>query len=101
MKISEAYPICTKSVNIPFKNLFSYFCKDEIRKNKSKSGKLMEKPCSLNLSNKTTDFENGALKSSELKESTAITMISDRFDDISYKNPHHLRNLNCQERLNT
>ena len=95
MKISEAYPICTKFVNIPFKNLFSHFCKDEIIKNKSKSGKLMEKLCSLNLSNKTTDFEDGALKSSELKESTAITTIPGWVDDISYKNPYHLINLDC------
>ena len=87
MKISEAYPICKKSVNIPFKDLFSHFSKDEIIKNKGKSGQLMEKLCGLSLSNTTTDFEDGELKTSELKESTAITMITDWVDDIIHEKP--------------
>ena len=87
MKISEAYPICKKSVNIPFKDLFSHFSKDEIIKNKGKSGQLMEKLCGLSLSNTTTDFEDVELKTSELKESTAITMITDWVDDIIHEKP--------------
>ena len=87
MKISDAYPICKKSINIPFKDLFSNFKTDEIIRNKGKSGQLMEKLCGLKLSNTTTDFEDGELKTSELKESTAITMITDWVDDIIHEEP--------------
>ncbi len=87
MKLNEAYPICKKSINIPFKDLFSDFSTEEIRINKGKAGQLMEKLCGLELSNTTKDFEDGELKTSELKESTAITMITDWVDDIIHDNP--------------
>ena len=72
MKLYEAYPICKQSVNIPFEKLFSNLNKDEIIRNKGKAGQLMENLCGLKLSNTTRDFEDGELKTSELKESTAI-----------------------------
>ena len=87
MKLSDAYPICKNSINIPFKKLFSNFSTDDIIRNKGKSGQLMEKLCGLQLSNTTTDFEDGELKTSELKESTAITMITDWVDDIIHEEP--------------
>lgn len=89
MKLSQAYPICKQSVNIPFKSLFpsSSFTKEEIIKNKGKSGQLMEKLCGLKLSNTIQDFEDGDLKTSELKESTQITMITNWIDNIIHENP--------------
>ncbi len=86
MKIKEAYPICKDSVGIPFKVLFPNFNKDEIIKNKGKAGQLMEKYCGLKLTNAELDFEDGELKTSELKESTAITMITSWVDDIIHNN---------------
>ena len=62
MKLSDAYPICKNSINIPFRKLFSNFSTDDIIRNKGKSGQLMEKLCGLQLSNTTTDFEDGELK---------------------------------------
>ncbi len=87
MKLSEAYIICKQSVNIPFNELFSELNKDEIIRNKGKSGQLMEKLCGLKLSNTTKDFEDGELKTSELKETTAITMITDWIDEIIHEKP--------------
>ena len=92
MKLSDAYPICKNSINIPFKKLFSNFSTDDIIRNKGKSGQLMEKLCGLQLSNTTTDFEDGELKTSELKESTAITMITDWVDDIICEEPISFNN---------
>ena len=82
MKLSEAYPICKKAVNQPFKKLFNDFSKEEIILNKGKVGQLMEKYCGLKLSNTNQDFEDGELKTSEIKESTQITMITEWIDDI-------------------
>ena len=89
MKLSEAYPICKQSVNIRFKELFpsSSFTREEIIQNKGKSGQLMEKLCGLKLLTNRKDFEDGELKTSELKESTAITMITDWIDQIIHGNP--------------
>ena len=87
MKLYETYPICKQSVNIPFEKLFSNLNKDEIIKNKGKAGQLMENLCGLKLSNATRDFEDGELKTSELKESTAITMITSWIDEIIHENP--------------
>lgn len=87
MKMSDAYIICKNSINTPFKKLFANFNQDEIIINKGKSGQLMEKLCGLKLSNTTKDFEDGELKTSELKESTAITMITDWVDQIIHENP--------------
>ena len=87
MKLYEAYPICKQSVNIPFEKLFSNLNKDEIIRNKGKAGQLMENLCGLKLSNATRDFEDGELKTSELKESTAITMITSWIDEIIHENP--------------
>lgn len=87
MKLSEGYPICEASVGIPFKKLFPNFNRDEIIKNKGKAGQLMEKKCGLELSNTALDFEDGELKTSELKESTAITMITSWVDDMIHGEP--------------
>ena len=92
MKLSDAYPVCKNSINIPFRKLFSNFSTDDIIRNKGKSGQLMEKLCGLQLSNTTTDFEDGELKTSELKESTAITMITDWVDDIICEEPISFNN---------
>ena len=87
MKLSEGYPICKESVGIPFKELFPNFNRDEIIKNKGKVGQLMEERCGLELSNTTLDFKDGELKTSELKESTAITMITSWIDDMIHGEP--------------
>ena len=47
----------------------------------------MENLCGLKLSKATRDFEDGELKTSELKESTAITMITSWIDEIIHENP--------------
>jgi DNA mismatch repair protein MutH len=87
MKLSEAYPICKTAVNQPFINLFNDFSKEEIILNKGKVGQLMEKYCGLKLSNTNKDFEDGELKTSEIKESTQITMITHWIDEIIHGNP--------------
>jgi DNA mismatch repair protein MutH len=87
MKLSKAYPVCKEAVNIPFKELFSNFSKEEIILNKGKTGQLIEKYCGLELSNRIQDFEDGELKTSEIKESTAITMITEWIDEIIHENP--------------
>ncbi len=92
MKLSDAYPVCKNSINISFKKLFSNFSTDDIIRNKGKSGQLMQKLCGLQLSNTTTDFEDGELKTSELKELTAITMITDWVDDIICEEPISFNN---------
>ena len=47
----------------------------------------MEKYCGLELSNTNKDFEDGELKTSEIKESTQITMITNWIDEIIHGNP--------------
>lgn len=89
MKMSEAYPICKRSVNIPFKNLFSSlsFTVEDIKKNKGKAGQLLEILCGLELTSNRKDFEDGELKTSEIKESTNIIMITNWIDNIIHNNP--------------
>ena len=88
MKMSEAYPICKRSVNIPFRELFplSSFTVEDIRKNKGKAGQLLEKHCGLKLNSSRKDFEDGELKTSELKETVNIIMITKWIDDIIHDN---------------
>ena len=89
MKMSEAYPICKRSVNIPFKKLFSSlsFTVEDIKKNKGKAGQLLEILCGLELKSNRKDFEDGELKTSEIKESTNIIMITNWIDNIIHNNP--------------
>lgn len=68
--MSEAYPSCKRSVNIPFKKLFSSSCfsVDEIRINKGKTGQLLERLCGLELTSNRKAFEDGKLQTSEIKD---------------------------------
>ena len=61
MKLYEAYPLCTQSVNIPFGKLFSNLNKDEIVRNKVKAGQLTKNLCGLKLSNTRKGLEDGFL----------------------------------------
>ena len=59
----------------------------------------MEELCGLELSNTTTDFKDGELKTSELKESTAITMITDWVDDMIHSNPISFENSRLSKKI--
>ena len=94
MKIDEGYSIISR---IPsdktFGEMFTSLQMKDIRKNKGKSGQLLETVIlHLGLSNKHLDFEDGELKSNKVKadgkpdETMAICQISRMFDSLMVDN---------------
>ena len=99
MLIKEALPICTNAVGQKFSKLFEEVPMD-IRENKGKTGQLMEKLCGLKLSSQTTDFEDGELKTSQIRESIFITMIKSWIDDLITDNPKKFENTPLLKKIN-
>lgn len=89
MKINEGYSIISRIPAKPFGELFTPIQMKDIRKNKGKTGQLLETAIlHLGLSNKHLDFEDGELKSNKVKadgspdETMFICQISKMFDTL-------------------
>lgn len=89
MKINEGYSIISRIPAKPFGELFTPIQMKDIRKNKGKTGQLLETAIlHLGLSNKHLDFEDGELKSNKVRadgspdETMFICQISKIFDAL-------------------
>lgn len=93
MKISEGYAILSQIPSKPFKELFTIEQMQDIRRNKGKTGQLLETAIlHLGLSNRHLDFDDGELKSNKVKsdgspdETMFICQISKMFDSLMVEN---------------
>ena len=89
MKINEGYSIISRIPAKSFKELFTTAQLVDIKKNKGKTGQLLETAIlHLGLSNRHLDFEDGELKSNKVKadgspaETMFICQISKMFDSL-------------------
>ena len=89
MKINEGYSIISRIPAKTFGELFTPIQMKDIRKNKGKTGQLLETAIlHLGLSSKHLDFEDGELKSNKVKadgspdETMFICQISKMFDTL-------------------
>lgn len=89
MKINEGYSIISRIPAKPFGELFTPVQMKDIRKNKGKTGQLLETAIlHLGLSNRHLDFEDGELKSNKVKadgspeQTMFICQISKIFDTL-------------------
>lgn len=93
MRIDEGYSIISKIPAKTFGQMFTEQQMKDIRKNKGKSGQLLETVIlNLKLSNRHLDFEDGELKSNKVKcdgspsETIAICQINRIFDKLIAEN---------------
>ena len=93
MLLKDGLEICKSSLNLKFSELFRDTYVDEaailldIRKNKGKTGQMLEKLCGLELSPSITDFEDGELKTLKMgqikKESSFnLTALNSWIDEL-------------------
>ena len=93
MLLSDGLEICKSSLNIKFSELFKDIYADEaeilkdIKKNKGKTGQMLEKLCGLDLNTRINDFEDGELKTLKMgqikKESSFnLTALNSWIDEL-------------------
>ena len=93
MKLKEAQKSIIKICNIPFSDLFDEDDFVLIKKNKGKTGQLLEMALGKKLSSANLDFEDGELKTNKCdaagnpKETVFITQISGVIDELIEKKP--------------
>ena len=93
MKLKEAQKKIIDICNIPFSDLFDEDDFALIKKNKGKTGQLLELALGKKLSNANLDFEDGELKTNKCdasgnpKETVFITQISGVIDELIEEKP--------------
>ena len=93
MKLHEAKIKINKITNIPLKNYLSPEQFKNIKKNKGRTGQLLELTIGLSLSNTILDFEDGELKTNKCNrtgtplETMFITQIASMIDDLLSSKP--------------
>ena len=93
MKLKEAQEKIVKICNIPFAELFDESDFELIKKNKGKTGQLLELALGKKLSNANLDFEDGELKTNKCdangkpKETVFITQIAGVIDELIEEKP--------------
>lgn len=93
MKLKEAQKKIIDICNIPFSDLFNEDDFALIKKNKGKTGQLLELALGKKLSNANLDFEDGELKTNKCdasgnpKETVFITQISGIIDELIDEKP--------------
>ena len=93
MKLKEAQERIIKICNIPFADLFNESDFELIKKNKGKTGQLLELALGKKLSSANLDFEDGELKTNKCdangkpKETVFITQIAGVIDELIEEKP--------------
>lgn len=93
MKLQEAERKLNSLVGVRFSELFTNEELQTIKKNKGKTGQLLELALDMKLSNTNRDFEDGELKTNQCysngkpHQTIFITQISSMFDDLVTKVP--------------
>ncbi len=93
MKLKEAQERIIKICNIPFSDLFDESDFDLIKKNKGKTGQLLELALGKKLDNSNLDFEDGELKTNKCDangkplETVFITQILSIIDELIEEKP--------------
>ena len=93
MKLNEAYDKFNELSEIRFGELFSNSEMQMIKRNKGKTGQLLEMALGMNLSNTNLDFEDGELKTNKCdangnpKETVFITQICSVIDELIQQRP--------------
>lgn len=93
MKLQEAYNRLSGLAGIRFEELFSPEDMKMIKRNKGKTGQLLELALGLPLSNRTLDFDDGELKTNKCdaagnpRETVFITQISTAIDELLQERP--------------
>ena len=93
MKLNEACEKFNKLSEIRFGELFSNSEMQMIKRNKGKTGQLLEMALGMNLSNTNFDFEDGELKTNKCdangnpKETVFITQICSVIDELIQQRP--------------
>ncbi len=93
MKLKEAQERIKRICNIPFSDLFDESDFDLIKKNKGKTGQLLELALDKKLDNSNLDFEDGELKTNKCDangkplETVFITQILSVIDELIEEKP--------------